>query len=93
MKLFYCNQLQFITITLVTITLMSQHAIQQLCQQDQAAVSIKTQVCDLAQMIVTTVHQIYTIFYSGHSNGPDTGQQAGDGQEPDTKGQGGSTVP
>ncbi|KAI0208087.1 Conserved oligomeric Golgi complex subunit 1 [Lamellibrachia satsuma] len=73
--------------TMLIYLLARTHAIQQLCQQDQAAVSIKTQVCDLAQMIVTTVHQIYTIFYSGHSNGPDTGQQAGDGQGSDTKGQ------
>ncbi|KAK2188068.1 hypothetical protein NP493_145g03017 [Ridgeia piscesae] len=63
------------------------HAIQQLCQQDQAAVSIKTQVCDLGQMIVTTVHQIYTIFYSGHPDHSDTGQQAGDSQGQGTKAQ------
>jgi len=39
-------------------------------------------------MIVTTVHQIYTIFYSGHPDHSDTGQQAGDSQGQGTKAQG-----
>ena len=37
---------------------------QQLFVADQSARSIKSQVCDVVQTIVTTVHQIYSVFYS-----------------------------
>ena len=41
---------------------------QQLFIADQSARSIKSQVCDVVQTIVTTVHQIYSVFYSDGSN-------------------------
>ena len=40
-----------------------QGSVQQLFVADQSARSIKSQVCDVVQTIVTTVHQIYSVFY------------------------------
>ncbi len=52
---------------------------QQLFLADKTATSIKSQVCDVVQTILTTVHQIYTVFYGGDQSKRKSEEQDGEG--------------
>ena len=45
---------------------MFQTSINQLFQSD-STVSVKTQICAVVKTIVTTIHQVYSIFYEGNN--------------------------
>ena len=60
------------SITSINVSTYFQGSVQQLFVADQSARSIKSQVCDVVQTIVTTVHQIYSVFYNdGNKKVPD----------------------
>lgn len=40
-----------------------QEAMTQLFHSDQTDVSVKDQICDVVMMLVSTIHQIYVVFY------------------------------
>ena len=48
---------------LMSVFFVLQTAVQQLFHPDQSHSSIKEQVCEVVQLIATTIHQIHAVFY------------------------------
>ena len=48
-------------------------AIRQLFSSDSSETSIRSQVCNVICLLVTTIHQIYAVFYAGNADTDQSG--------------------
>ena len=50
-----------------------QDAIRQLFSTDSSETSVRSQVCNVICLLVTTIHQIYAVFYAGNADASQPG--------------------
>jgi len=57
--------LEVISVTNHCCCVFVKNAIRQLFSSDSSETSVRSQVCNVVCLLVTTVHQIYAVFYAG----------------------------
>jgi len=64
----YCQILSADINNKVIVVVCVQDAIRQLFSTDSSETSVRSQVCNVICLLVTTIHQIYAVFYAGNAD-------------------------
>jgi len=65
--------ISFVSLALFSVVEHVKDAIRQLFSTDSSETSVRLQVCNVICLLVTTIHQIYAVFYAGDGDSSQPG--------------------